>query len=110
MKKKMISGLVVGLFAGVLGFSMVSEAVGKGENHHMNSIEMRRYRKSTDDVETKVERNRDSSELSKEEADESQKNQGKLNDYSRNRRENNYRSHMRGSGSEGHGRMNNSCW
>lgn len=110
MKKKMINGLLVGLFAGVLGFCVVSEAVDNPENNYVKVYGMGQHRKSTNDKRTGLERKVKADELTKEESIEISKIWEKPNDYSNDKRENTRRNHMGRIRKSHHGRMNNSCW
>ncbi|MBO0473591.1 hypothetical protein IGL98_002608 [Enterococcus sp. DIV0840] len=110
--KKIISGLLVVVFVGGLGFVTVSEAVKSPNFDQMNRFEMghRRRQDTRNDKKIELERKLNTEELTKKEGNEIQKKQEESNDYTYSRRENHRGNHMGGVRQSRHGRMNNSCW
>jgi len=90
VKKKMISGLFVGLLIGTMGFVTVSEAIGQGEEERMDSYEMK----------SRHERHREI--MNNQLTDEKKQDQVMSEDEYYGRRQNGDQNHMR--------KMNGSCW
>lgn len=98
MKKKMISGLFVGLLIGTMGFVTVSEAIGQGEEERMDSYEMK----------SRHERHREI--MNNQLTDEKKQDQVMSEDEYYGRRQNGDQNHMRKTRGRHQSRMNGYCW